>query len=118
MNLKRAELDVLFVGSRRMKIMNNRYRAENTATDVLSFPQYNSLKELPGDMDYLLGDIVVNIEHPSLDAAHGHIDRLLVHGLLHLAGYDHEKGTRMAAKMFKKEEEVLSAVKKMAGECQ
>ncbi len=108
----------MFIGSRKMKTMNNRYRAENTATDVLSFPQYNSLKELPhDDRDYLLGDIVVNIEHPSLEAQQNHIDRLLIHGLLHLIGLDHERGPRQAAKMLKKEEEVLSAVKKMGGEC-
>ena len=80
------EISVLFCGDRRMRTLNRRYRRKDRSTDVLAFPAGGEL----------LGDIVVSIPYASRQArrrgepASREIDRLLVHGLLHLSGYDHE----------------------------
>ncbi len=78
-------------------------------TDVLSFPQDDRL---------LLGDIVINLQAAKRQAVeYGHslsreLNRLLIHGLLHLLGYDHEKGRYADRKMRKKEEELLEYLMK------
>lgn len=82
-----VEVSVLFCGDRKMRTLNRHYRKKDSATDVLAFPA-----ETPG----LLGDIVISIPYASRQArrrgepASREIDRLLLHGLLHLSGYDHE----------------------------
>ena len=82
-----VEVSVLFCGDRKMRTLNRHYRKKDSATDVLAFPA-----EAPG----LLGDIVISIPYASRQArrrgepASREIDRLLLHGLLHLSGYDHE----------------------------
>jgi probable rRNA maturation factor len=82
-----AEISLSFVSPEAMKSLNNRYRAVNAVTDVLSFPQ--------GD-EVLLGDIVICTERATEQAEeYGHgkereLVYLFVHGLLHLLGFDHE----------------------------
>ncbi len=98
-------------------------------TDVLSFPMYDSEKEfltaqrhaaklMPNE--YIpLGDIVINLhllDRRAREAGHDLGDELLpvlIHGLLHLLGYDHEKNRYQAEKMRKKEKELINALKKM-----
>ncbi len=83
-----AEVSVLFCGDARMRSLNSRYRRKDKSTDVLAFPS-----SVPGP---LLGDIVVSVPYATRQArrrgepASREIDRLLVHGFLHLLGYDHE----------------------------
>lgn len=107
-----SELSVGLVGDVEIRELNQRYRNRDRATDVLSF----SLCD--GDhVDYrggLLGDVVISLEtarrqararHRSLDEE---VARLLIHGVLHLLGHDHEDDRdyrRMRA-----EERRLSAV--------
>jgi probable rRNA maturation factor len=132
--LQNAELSILFVNSRRMKLLNARYRGVNQVTDVLSFPQLSQeeIKDLrkrqailkkphianvmpPSDI--LLGDIVICLPVASQQAKDlrvsftAHLLRLMVHGLLHLLGYDHEINAYQKRKMEKKERELLHAVK-------
>jgi len=67
--------------------LNRRYRKKDRPTDVLAFP---------AEADGLLGDIVISLPYAARQAkrrgepASREIDRLLLHGLLHLLGYDHE----------------------------
>ncbi|MEK6528426.1 MAG: rRNA maturation RNase YbeY [Nitrospirota bacterium] len=67
----------------------------------------------------LLGDIVINVQKAAARAKitgmtfYEEIYRLLVHGILHLLGYEHEKSSSMATAMRKKEKELLNAIKKM-----
>jgi probable rRNA maturation factor len=81
------DVSVLFCGDRRMRTLNRRYRRKDRSTDVLAFPAGGG---------GLLGDIVVSIPYAFRQARRRgepvarEIDRLLVHGLLHLSGYDHE----------------------------
>jgi probable rRNA maturation factor len=109
-----AELSVLFIGDRAMRTLNRRYRGKDETTDVLSF----SLREgrFPSIQPDMLGDIVISIPVAARQARReGHsiareIDRLLVHGLVHLLGYDHERGPREARRMTRKELALLKGL--------
>jgi probable rRNA maturation factor len=86
---------VAFVSNRVMRNLNREFRGRNTPTDVLSFPSERAAFERPEEMN--LGDVVVSIERAETQAAeHGlsfddEVAQLILHGLLHLCGYDHEK---------------------------
>jgi probable rRNA maturation factor len=111
LGLHNAQLSVLFVGDRAMRTLNRRYRGIDRPTDVLSF----SLREgeFASIQPDVLGDIVIGVPVAARQAAAaGHplareIDLLLIHGLLHLLGYDHERGGKDAAVMRKKEAALL-----------
>ena len=84
-----GEVGVLLTGDAAVRELNRRYRRKDKPTDVLSFPA----AENAGD---IAGDLVISLETALRQAAErGHsleteIKVLLLHGLLHLAGYDHE----------------------------
>ena len=106
-----AELSVYFTGDGTIRSLNRKYRGKDAVTDVLSF----SLRE--GDFPHihpeLLGDIVISVPVAVRQAAEAgesvdrEIDRLLVHGLLHLIGYDHERSREDDNKMRRKETHLL-----------
>ena len=121
-----------------MQQLNADYRGINRTTDVLSFPQASEKWEvrnkkfnkkitgifptshfLPPTSHFLLGDIVINVQMAVSQAKkseknfYDEIYHLLVHGILHLLGYDHEKSKYKSLIMRKKEQEILDAVKKM-----
>ena len=83
----KGEVSVLFCGDRAMRTLNRRYRGMDSPTDVLAFP---------AGTGGLLGDIVISIPYASRQARRRReppareIDRLLLHGILHLSGYDRE----------------------------
>jgi probable rRNA maturation factor len=85
---RHREVSVYFCGDRRMAGLNGRWRRKNRPTDVLAFPA-------GGDGGFL-GDIVISIPYATRQARRRgetpakEIDRLLLHGYLHLLGYDHE----------------------------
>jgi len=88
-----GEVDVLLADDTTLKRLNRTYRNKNKATDVLSFPAaYN---EFAGE-DQTAGDLAISLETAARQAAaYGHSLRdevriLLLHGLLHLHGLDHE----------------------------
>ena len=89
--LRGDEVSVLFCADRRMRGLNRRYRGKDRSTDVLAFP-VEALRGAGG----FLGDIVISVPYAAREARRRgepgarEIDRLLVHGLLHLGGYDHE----------------------------
>jgi len=85
---RHREVSVYFCADRRMAGLNGRWRRKNRPTDVLAFPA-------GGDGGFL-GDIVISIPYATRQARRRgetpakEIDRLLLHGYLHLLGYDHE----------------------------
>ncbi|HEX9304146.1 MAG TPA: rRNA maturation RNase YbeY [Thermoanaerobaculia bacterium] len=86
---KSRDVSVFFCGDRRMAGLNRRWRRGNGPTDVLAFPA--------GETDArFLGDIVISIPYATRQARRRgespsrEMDRLLLHGYLHLLGYDHE----------------------------
>ena len=109
-----AEVSVLFTGDRAMRSLNRRYRGKDMTTDVLSFALREGM--FPRIQPTVLGDIVISLPAASRQAAEaGHplireIERLLVHGLLHLLGYDHERGPQEALRMERKERKLLKGL--------
>lgn len=123
LQLPRAEISILFVNNRRMRVLNCDYRGVDRTTDVLSFPLY-SAEELKAevkkpshvctsDMQILpdllpLGDIVINLQKAKQQALENRLSfddelkRLIIHGLLHLLGYDHEQGKDADRRMQRK----------------
>ena len=92
-----------------MRKLNSAYRGIDKTTDVLSFPQTpiaNFRKSTPGK-HFLLGDIVVNLHKAEKQAReynstfYEELKKLLIHGLLHLLGYDHEADVRAERAMEK-----------------
>jgi probable rRNA maturation factor len=118
MGFEGAELSLLFVNSDRMRELNNTYRGVDDTTDVLSFPQYESYREFPSEGEYAIGDIVINphrAQEQAKEAGHSlakELRFLLVHGLVHLMGMDHEKGGLAATKMRMMEKRLLSGLGK------
>jgi probable rRNA maturation factor len=95
----RGEINVLLTGNREIRSLNRRYRGQDKATDVLSFPADG------GAGAGFAGDIAISAEEAARSARrYGHspveeVKILLLHGVLHLAGYDHERDNgRMARK--------------------
>lgn len=92
---ERVELSVSFVDETEMADLHVRFMNEEGPTDVLSFP----LDEIDDRGVRLLGDVILA---PSVaaannpDDAHGEIRLLLVHGILHVLGYDHEEDDERA----------------------
>jgi len=97
-----------------MRTLNHTWRSKDSTTDVLSFP----LREgrFPHIQPEMLGDIVISLPVAARQAAEaGHplsveLERLLVHGLLHLLGYDHEQGLLEARRMKRKEQRLLKSL--------
>jgi len=97
-----------------MRSLNRRYRGKDRTTDVLSFALREGM--FPNIQPAILGDIVISVPAASRQAEEaGHalnreIERLLVHGLLHLLGYDHERGPREAREMQRMELRLLKGL--------
>ncbi|HYY59404.1 MAG TPA: rRNA maturation RNase YbeY [Pyrinomonadaceae bacterium] len=85
---------VVFVSDRAMRDLNRRFRGRDVTTDVLSFPAGQTEFEKIADAN--MGDVVISLERAEAQAAeHGlgfeeEVSQLILHGLLHLCGYDHE----------------------------
>ncbi len=113
-----AELSILLTGDRKMLQLNTVFRGIRKSTDVLSFPQIEFGKRNK-TQNYILGDIVINIPRATSEARmsgrsfYEEIYRLLIHGILHLLGYDHEKSSYKANVMQRKEQEIFNAFKKI-----
>ena len=84
---------IALISDRRMKELNSFFRGKETTTDVLSFP--HKPDEFDNDASNL-GDIVISVEQAARQAKENgltlenEIKQLILHGLLHLCGYDHE----------------------------
>ncbi len=94
-----ATFSVAFVSDSRMIELNRMFRSKDSTTDVLSFPHEAESFEVDGlesDGTEFLGDIVISAEQAERQAAandleiEAEIKQLILHGLLHLCGYDHE----------------------------
>lgn len=107
-----AELSVALVGNREIQKLNWQYRKKDYATDVLSFPAEGGL---PPAL-HLLGDVVISVDKASEQAReHGRtLDQemvtLLIHGIVHLHGYDHEVSAKDARIMTRLEKKIHRAL--------
>lgn len=111
----KAEIGLMFVDDEQIREMNREYRDKDTATDVLSFPMYEPDEAIEDEEEILLGDIIISLERAVLQAEeYNHsLERevmyLLVHGLLHLSGYDHIEENEQK-EMRQREEELLTVI--------
>jgi probable rRNA maturation factor len=89
-----TDATLVFVSDRTMRDLNRRFRRRNSTTDVLSFPSLqDDFEKLKGAS---LGEVVISLEQAEKQARENGLDfeneveQLVLHGLLHLCGYDHE----------------------------
>jgi probable rRNA maturation factor len=108
LGLSKVELSIVLVSDAQIRRLNKLYRNKDKTTDVLSFPIGEKVEDW-----LILGDIVISVDAAKRQAQElGHslkeeLRRLLVHGLVHLLGYDHELGGEEEKKFFELEEFVL-----------
>jgi len=110
-----AELSILIVDDPKIEVLNKKYFNRYGSTNVIAFPmrtgQFNNIAP------QLLGDVVISIETAAREGKIAGISmeerftQLLVHGILHLLGYDHEKNKKQAYEMEKKSDEILKLIK-------
>ena len=112
MGKTRWELSVLLCDNPTMRDLNSRYRDKDYSTDVLSFGQ----GDVPGSKaPRVAGDIVISMDKVAENARDFGVEeaeelkRLLVHGMLHLSGLDHEDGAE-DCEMFRTQECLLRKV--------
>jgi probable rRNA maturation factor len=112
-----TELSVTVVGDRSIRIINRDYLAKDRPTNVISF----SLQEgdFGGVNPLALGDVIISADTAAREAEEGgmpffeRLSFLLLHGILHLTGYDHERsGEAEAARMQHKEQQLFKILKK------
>ena len=115
----RATLSLTFVGDRAMRRINREHRAKDETTDVLSFPMYEPFavpkKATAALPEIMLGDIIISVDVAVRQAAaydarlDAEIERLLVHGIAHLLGHDHEEPTQRR-RMVREEKRLAAAI--------
>ena len=112
-----SELSIELVGDRRMRRLNHVYRKKDRTTDVLAF----AMRESKSPRTAMLGDVAISIptaRRQAREAGRSLDDELavlLVHGVLHLCGYDHERNEREAARMQRRERVLLRTLRPVTG---
>lgn len=108
-----AELSILIVDDEAIREINREYLQRDRPTNVISFAMQEG--EGGGIQSQVLGDVVISADTASRDAAEAALSFeselyfLLLHGILHLCGYDHERGTEEEARrMEAREREIFS----------
>lgn len=110
------ELSILLVNDTRMAELNKAYRQKPRPTNVLAFAMQENAEIDIGQ--YMLGDVIISIDTAAREAKrhsttiHHRIKFLLIHGLLHLLGYDHERSEADELNMEEKERKLLAELKK------
>ncbi len=104
---KRLELSIVLVGGKKIRELNKKYRKKNRLTDVLAFSYNHS------------GEIVICLEQVRKNATRFNsnykkeLTQVLIHGILHLLGYDHEKSQKKAELMERKQNYYLKLCQKI-----
>ena len=116
---KEAEVSLALVGGKRMRALNKTYRGKDKPTDVLSFSQIERGKKFVKAPEKIirLGEVVVCLPVARKQAKRSkhsllkELTILLIHGILHLAGYEHERSAREAKKMEKTQSKIMEIIK-------
>ncbi len=115
LGLDGVELSITLTDDESIRELNKNWRGKDKATDVLSF----TINEKPLGYKYkVLGDVVISIPYAKKQAEEigfsyrEEVLRLLIHGILHLLGYDHEKSEEEAKIMFSIQEKIFEDLRK------
>ncbi len=90
----KQSVTIVFVSDAAIKKLNRQFRGKNYSTDVLSFP--TKAEDFESDNQSHLGEVVISVESAAAQAKENgltfsnEVEQLILHGLLHLSGYDHE----------------------------
>lgn len=113
-----ASLSLTLVGDDAIRALNRDHRGKDKPTDVLSFPldaSQNGAPRTEGEPERLLGDVVISVDTARRQAAQydatlqNELYRLLIHGILHVVGHDHEKAGERR-KMEREERRLAKAI--------
>jgi probable rRNA maturation factor len=113
----KKELSVLFTDDTYIAELNKRYRGKDKPTNVLAFPMDDDPSGVESGM---LGDVVISVDTAIRESAESGeflndaINRLLIHGLVHLFGYDHERSREDERIMSKEEARYITLIGKEA----
>jgi probable rRNA maturation factor len=123
LSLNGCELSLVLTGDRSIRELNRIFRGKNRSTDVLSFPQLERWSVEGAELTQhhqrkavALGDVVISVDTALRQAeqlgvtSESRLRTLLIHGVLHLVGYDHEKSQADARRMFARERELAGAL--------
>ncbi|MBI1861621.1 MAG: rRNA maturation RNase YbeY [Deltaproteobacteria bacterium] len=109
----KVSIGISIVSGKEIRRANNTFRKKDKATDVLSFPQWvRGVKAFEGH----LGDVLICLRVAKAQAKDRKMETdlvladLLIHGLLHLLGYDHEKSAREEKMMFALQHRILATL--------
>ena len=114
---REPNLSIAIIGQGRMRKLNKRYLGKNRVTDVLAFGQTSRYKVK--DLKYKtqdLGEIAICLREVKKNAKRfgstfeQELARVLIHGILHLLGYDHEKNEKAAKEMEEKQKYYLNKI--------
>ncbi len=115
LDLDGVEVSITLTDDESIRELNKNWRGKDKATDVLSFP----INEKPLGYKYkVLGDVVISIPYAKKQAEEigfsykEEVLRLLIHGILHLLGYDHEKSEEEAKIMFSIQDKIFEDLRK------
>jgi rRNA maturation RNase YbeY len=110
-----GELSILFTNDKGIAELNSRYLGREGPTNVLAFPMS---PVQPSDVSTgMLGDVVISVETAAReaeewgDSREDCVYRLLIHGILHLMGYDHERSGPEAGRMEREQDRLMSLIK-------
>jgi rRNA maturation RNase YbeY len=132
LSLNHYELSLVLTGDASIQKLNRAFRGQDRPTDVLSFPQLDNFAAAMPESDAgncmampaALGDVVISVDTALRQAKRlgvtpeARLRTLLIHGVLHLLGYDHEQSPAEARRMFARERElavILASGKKACG---
>jgi len=110
-----GEISILIVDDPQIAELNHRYLNRRGPTNVIAFAMREG--EFAQVAPQLLGDVVISADTAAAEAQHGgmrtvhRFDELLVHGILHLFGYDHENSDSETRRMEEKSRELLALIK-------
>jgi probable rRNA maturation factor len=110
LGFQNRDLSILFVDNKKIMILNKKFFGRNNPTNVISFSYMNGL---PIEV---LGDIIISVERAEEEARtsemhfYERLFALLVHGLTHIMGYDHEKGRSESRRMRYREKRLMNFV--------
>ncbi|MBV8118881.1 MAG: rRNA maturation RNase YbeY [Alphaproteobacteria bacterium] len=102
LSLQRIELSIVLTDDAEQRVLNRNWRGTDRSTNVLAFPAWDPGTTAPTDAPLLLGDVVLAYETVAREARDqrkavaDHFRHLVVHGVLHLLGYDHATGPEAA----------------------